>query len=480
MKNRFELIVLIAVLISSCTPESSSNATVVLPSSTAKVDSPISDRFSPIPELVPITVENAETLEEVAFFDNSPISTYLTADKSKLAIWFESGLQTYDMPTLSPHPFIRMNMSIFSTDDTISEDGRLFARAYPGVKAEFWTPTIFIWNTETGEEVCKIKLSEYRGNFFYTNFHLEQNTFSIHGDLGPNGKHKIIIYGLNTCQRIFDRDSDSAISAISPDGRYAAVTQKGQVIIYDTKTKSQNAIGETKGAQGVGFLPDSGEVAISYSGQTFLYNMASGEVNGFFDAGISNFYSTISVLNHGEWVVVSASDKNYFWNSSENQVYSVQEFIGRDFTFSNGILTTYKTVFNLRTKAKIDIEGYGAQAVTALSSDQTYFAISSNFPPFITDIYETATGKQVNSIAGAYSPIAISSDSFAASSHEGGKTFNFITGESNQSLDRSYLNGFLINDKEIVVWDALGRFLWKQTQERQWQMQIYPSFPQAL
>ena len=474
MKNRFALFILIAVLIGSCAPTPSNTATASQPSSTVIADSPTAtiapsatptpvpitlpvDRFNPIPELNPITTENIDALEEVAFFDNSPISTHITEDKSRLTVWFESGLQTFDMPTLTPHPFIRMNMSIFSSNDAISEDGRLFARAYPGVKAEFWTPTIFIWDTETGEEVCKIKLSEHRGNFFYTNFHLEQNTFSIHGDLGPNGKHKVIIYGLNTCQRIFDRDSDSAMSAISPDGKYAAVTQKGQVVIYDTSTKSHNAIGETRGAQGVAFLPDSGEVAISYSGQTFLYDMASGEVNGFFDAGISNFYSTISVLDHGEWVVISASEKNYFWNSSEKQVYSVQEFIGRDFKFSNGILTTYKTVFNLRTKAKISIENYGPQASTALSSDQSYLAVSSNIPPFVTDIYETATGKQINSIKGVYGPIAVGSDSFIASSHEVGKVFNFITGESDQDLDHSYLSGFLLDEKEIVTWDALGK-----------------------
>jgi len=473
MKNKIIPLLFLVIIFNACSPvtpqhEILNGAPATPDPATAKINTPSLtntptpepitlpvDRFHSLPILSPITLVNSKDVQEVASFADSQLSALVTKDQSKLVVRFESGVQIYDLPDLIPHPFLELKLSAFSATNATSEDGKYVARTYPGADHPF-KQIISIWDTEIQKEVCNIQMDQRRKNFFYLSFHPEQDTFSVHGDLdGP--PNNVIVWSLSTCQKIFEKESDSSVSSVSADGKYAAVTIEGQVVVFDVKKKTKASIGDPTDVRGIGFLSNSGQVIVSYRTRTILYDMATGEETGRFDANLDNYYSNISIINDGEWIIVKGFDKNYFWISAENLVYAVRQNLGSDFNFNQGVVQAYQSIFSIRTGGKIDLTKYGDQPDVTLSADGMFVAVSPAIPPTFTDIYETGTGKRIISLPGEQNPIALDNTSFITSN--GGKInyFDFATGELMRSIDGEYIDGIKSSDSMIILWDALGK-----------------------
>jgi hypothetical protein len=387
MKNKIIPLLFLVIIFNACSPvtpqhEILNGAPATPDPATAKINTPSFintptpepitlpvDRFHSLPVLSPITLVSSKDVQEVASFADSQLSALVTKDQSKLVVRFESGVQIYDLPDLFPHSFLELKLSAFSATNATSEDGKYVARTYPGADHPF-KQVVSIWDTEIQKEVCNIKMDERRGNYFYLSFHPEQNTFSVHGDFLLEAPNNVMVWSLSTCQKIFDEESDSPISSVSEDGKYVAATNQGQVVVFDVNKKTKTPIGDKTDVLGVGILSNSGKVIISYRTRTIIYDIDSGEETGRFDANLDGYYSNISIINNGEWIIVKGFDKNYFWNSAENIVYAVRQNLGADFTFNQGVVQTYQSIFSIRTGGKIDLTKYGDQPDIALSAWQ--------------------------------------------------------------------------------------------------------------
>jgi len=474
MKNKIILFLFLVIAFSACSPttpqqenpnEVVAAATTQPATATVQIDTPTHtptpepitlpvDRFQSLPGLSPITSENSKDVVEVASFADSQPSAFVTKDQSKLLMRFASGVQIYDLPDLTPHPFLELKLSAFSSTNAASEDGKYVARTYPGADHPF-KQVISIWDTEVQKEVCDIQMDELTGNFFYLSFHPEQDTFSFHGD-SIGGFNYVTVWSLSTCEKVFEKKSDSPISTVSEDGKYAAVTNQGQVVVFDTKKKTKTSIGDAGDVWGVGILSTKEQVVVSYRTRTIVYDLATGEEIGRFDAKLDDFYTDITFINDGEWIVVRGFEKNYFWNAEENLVYAIRQNLGADFTFQQGVVQTDQAIYSLRTGGKIDLSEYGYQPNIALSVDGVYAAISPAILPTYTDIYETGTGRRIVSLPNEQNPIALENSSFITTNGKKINFFEFATGELVRSLDGNYADGIKSSDSMVVLWDALG------------------------
>ena len=152
MKNKIILFLFLVIAFSACSPttpqqenpnEVVAAATTQPATATVQIDTPTHtptpepitlpvDRFQSLPGLSPITSENSKDVVEVASFADSQPSAFVTKDQSKLLMRFASGVQIYDLPDLTPHPFLELKLSAFSSTNAASEDGKYVARTYPG------------------------------------------------------------------------------------------------------------------------------------------------------------------------------------------------------------------------------------------------------------------------------------------------------------------------------------------------------------
>ncbi|MFT3891744.1 MAG: hypothetical protein QM730_08945 [Anaerolineales bacterium] len=270
---------------------------------------------------------------------------------------------------------------------------------------------------------------------------------------------------------------NSWVASVSSDGKYAAVTDKGQTVIHEIKTKRQTRIGESVDVRGVGFLPESGQVVISYRTRTLLYNIATGENTSKFDANIGSYYSKVGTVNNGEWIIIDAGEKNYFWHSTENKVYAVGQSLGNDYSFESGIVQTNQSLFNLNTSSKISLKEYGYQPVTALSPDGNYFAISAATPPSITDVYETGTGKKIITMQEMHTPIIVSNEAFLVSGNGQTHLIRFTDATLLETANGEYIGG-IRTDQQVIIWNALGEVSTVDTNTGEInQRTVLPTFP---
>ena len=475
MKIRLISLLLVLATLSACTatatPKNEVTTEATMPAAIQQPNTPTAeptasptptplslpvDRFTSLPGLSPITLENTGAIRQVAALTDSRVTAFITDDQSKLVAHFASGVQVYDLPGLTSRAFVPIPIAPFSRTETVSSDGKYAARTYPAADHPF-KPILSIWDLEAGKEICNIPFQYVvTANDFNLQFHPEQGTFSLTGDIvGRNGGIKV--WSLDNCKQLLDLESDTYIAVLSPDGKYAAITDDKQTVVYDMKTRKRVRIGEPLDVRGVGFLSDSGTVIVSYRGRAVFHNIASGENIGEFDAKVGDFYSKVTAVKNGEWVIVSAAERNYFWNSAQNQVYAVNELIGRQYVFQNDMLLTNQSVFNLKAKTKIDLKKYGAYEVSAaLSSDGAYVAASAETAPFTTDIYETATGKKVFTLTDVHSPLDAGNGMFIVTGKNGLEVYDPATGGLVRSIDVPYTDGISVNDGRVVVWNALG------------------------
>lgn len=420
------------------------------------------DRFTAIPALAGITPENAAGLKNVAVANDSQILNYGISE-DRITLQFASETQTFSLPDLSLIASTPLRLSPFTRTSAISPDGKYVARTYPAADHPL-KPVLFIWDVETGKEICKIdSLDVITANFFNIQFHSELNMVSLSGDLSNDmggSRGRVIFWALDNCRQILDVSSESFFTPpISSDARYTAIVRNEQTVVYEVKTNKQTPIGDALDVRGIGFIPESGKVIVSYRTRTAIYDLASNEEVASFASNVGNYFTEVSSFNGGEWIAVMGYEKNYFWNAAENKVYQIGQALFGGLTFQNGVVSSAQSIFNLKTGSKISIQSYGFQPQIAWSSDANYAAISAGAPPFVTDIYDTSTGKKIAALPDVHTPIALDSGTFLVSGNHQVHVVNFSSGEISQTFEGSYVGG-VSHAGRVIGWNALGEFGW--------------------
>lgn len=203
------------------------------------------DRFTAIPALAGITPENAAGLKNVAVVNNSQILNY-GISKDRITLQFASETQTFSLPDLSLIASTPLRLSPFTRTSAISPDGKYVARTYPAADHPL-KPVLFIWDVETGKEICKINsLDVITANFFNIQFHSELNMVSLSGDLSNDmgGSRRQSSSGLWIIagRSWMFLPKSFFTPPISSDARYTAIVRNEQTVVYEVKTKKQTPL----------------------------------------------------------------------------------------------------------------------------------------------------------------------------------------------------------------------------------------------
>lgn len=449
-------------------PSAPASTETITPTSTPEISLPV-DRFQALPELSPITSENISDLQPVATYSESQlIEVNVSETQDRALVVYSTGVQVYDLPDLTPRPFLPVDLTGLGNGPThlLSPTGK-----YLAVVTRELANQIQIWDLDTQQRSCAIKLpgeidSGGRGPLIMM-FFPETNRFLFNGLWLNRDKTQITkeikLLNLTDCSDVFsvqDNDNKWWLSSFSPDGRKIAYLEDQQVVVLNVDDKSVSTFGDSVNVRGVGFMADSQSVIISYSNNTRIIDLASGEVTHQLDSNQGREYVYIYPL-HGNRILLAQNEANRIWDIATNNSFQLgPEFITSHRSFfddRNGALVTWESVWNLDKKNRVVLTKYPhGRELSALSSESSFLAVDSGYAPYQTDLLDTATSRLILSLPGERAPVAVDGDTFVTSGDGQIFVHDFSSGEVLDTLQGEYMNGKTLADGQVLLWDAKG------------------------
>jgi WD40 repeat protein len=488
MKNTTLIVtaLLIAIVLVSCTPAAATQPTDVaspivststpdiLPSATpSPIPSPTStpapvfpvSRFESIPQLNPITVENAGNLTRVASFESASIEkVFLNDAQDKIIVQTHAGIETINTADFTAEPFSPLPISPFG-QKKVSANGKFAVSILPGASF-IWDIEIVVTDIEKNKTVCSFLPGAYGGgNGVELNFHENPNLLLLTGSL-RNG-YNVIVWDLKSCAKKFEAISDSPVYAVSNDVQYAAIAEKGQLYLRKINGGPKMPIGDAKDLRGAFFLPDDKSILITNRTGNAVFDISSGEKVLDLPGNMGNYFASYRLSESGKWVIVSAYDQNRAFNIDEKKIYTLPTVTWYTPIPGSDLLRYEDYIWNIEQQIKVgNLQKYGHNyghgfvfsGKLLISADGNYAAINSDEEPFNTDVLDLSTRKLLYTIAGYHDPIRLpGTDGFIVTSK--GKT-GFFTFSSNQPLkviDLDYVDGAALENGSIIVWDSFGK-----------------------
>jgi len=478
----YNILILTVLVLAGCAPMATiqpASATSTPEKPTATADFPPSpipltatptislpvDRFHPLPTAVPLTTWNISKLQPIATFRDAQLMRVdVPKSQDRAVAVFSNGVQVYDLPDLTPKPFLAVDLHGFPTGRltyNISSSGK-----YLAVITWEQNKQIQIWDLDTQKQACSFDFpgeidSGSRGPL-KMDFFPETNRFLFSGQwirVDGGGRPELKLYNLSDCQIVFDQPFGSA--KVSPDGRHLVYKDNDQVVVFNTDDNSESPFGEAENVRGMGFSADGKSVIISYANVTKMYDLVSGEITNQFESNQGRDSVEIYALEDGKRILIAGSN-NRIWDTAANISFSLgTENIGRHrevFDDHNGALVSFESVWNLDKKNRVTLTKYpNGRKLSALSKDVAFLAVDSGLAPYQTDLIDTSTGKIITSLPGERSPVAAGDgETFITSGDEQIFVHSFSSGELRSTIQGEYMNGLPLKDQKVLIWGATG------------------------
>lgn len=453
-----------AVPTTTLTPAPAPTATeTITPTATPKINLPV-DRFQAFPELSQITSENISDLEPVATYSEAQlIRVDVPKAQDRAVVVFNSGVQVYDLPSLTPRPFLPVDL--IGSFHNISSNGK-----YLAVILQELNDQIQIWSLDTQEKLCTFEFPgkfEARGWPLIMEFFPEPNLFLFRGSWvaedGDSGASEIQLFDLNDCTNVFTGSSDyRPIFSVSPDGSHVAYLENEQVTVLNIEDNTRSSFGESGKILGAGFTTDSRSVIIAYPYTIKIYDLSSGEIiNEVESNNGKDPVVYVYALDDGRRILIAWETNNRIWDTETNTSFSLgDEFITihRDrFDDHPGGLVTWKSVWNLDKKNRVPLTEYPyGSDLYALSQDADLLAVDSGYAPYQTDLLDTSTGRSITAFPAERAPVAVDGETFITSGD--GQIFvrSFSGGELLDTLQGEYMNGVALKNRQVLIWNGTG------------------------
>ena len=483
-KTTFFIVLLIAFVVASCIPAATIIPTeAVLPTATLTL-SPVAtttatitptlppqislpvDRFTTPPDILPLTIEYISKMVPVATYSEAQlIEVNVPEVQDRALVVYNNGVQVYDLPSLTPRPFLPVDLTGLGNGLTyrLSPTGK-----YLAVITRELSNQVQIWDLDTLEKTCSINFPgeiDNGGRGARTmEFFPETNRFLFNGIWvnKDTSKREIRLLDLDKCQEMFVTQPDYwYIFSVSPDGRNVAYLENAQVILQKVEDNSKFAIGDNSNVRGVGFTTDSQSVIISYTYTTKIYNLASREIVNQLESNQGKNTVYIYALNNGKRILIAGESDNRIWDTETKTSFSLgAEFITayrEFFDDRNGALVTWQSVWNLEHKNRVNLKDYpNGRSLSALSQDANFLVVSSGYAPYQTNLLDATTGKIITSLPGEYAPVAVDGETFITSGDGRISAHNFSNGDLLNTLQGEYMNGVTLKEQQVLIWDAKG------------------------
>ncbi len=446
------------------------------------------DRFSPLPALQSLSAENISDLELVATFQDANLLKVQVSDaQDRVAAVFNNGVQIYDLPELTPRPFLKINLDQSSGRTTyrLSSDDRYLANVSNENESQ-----VILWDLDSGTKACTL---DFPGSVdlgsrgpLLMDFFPDSNLFLFNGRwVNAEGKstNAVQLVDLGNCRKLLELGSGLfPLMAVSPDGRQVAYVKEDQVILFKTEDQSETELGESNNLRGLGFSADSKSVILGYSYVLKLIELATGNVTAQMDVSLGRDSVYLYALQDGHRILIAANESNRIWDLVGNKNYS----LGSDliaayrahFDDYNGTLLTTESVWNLDTRNRVDLTNYPyGRSNSALSPDGTFLAVDSGYAPWQTDLLNASTGQMIARLPGERAPISVG-ELFLTSGDQQILVHHFESGEVTQTIAGGYMNGTSLSGTQALLWTAQGEiFILDVTQGQISHQATLPVFP---
>lgn len=437
------------------------------------------DHFTSLPELAPLTAEKIKNIEAVGTFQEAQlIEVKVSPTEDRAAFAFGNGLQLFDLPGLTAHPYLPIDLRDVGGRRTfrLSTDARSLAVIS---KTENQQPSnqLVLWNLETGQKTCTLTfdnpISPGGSGPLTMEFFPETGLFLFDGRLGrlegqtARFTSEVRLVDLNNCQVVFQlKPRLGPVLEVSPDGRYLVYIPEtpqnygDQAYLFDTRAKTEQKIGEAGKLRGVGFTSDSKAVIVANSYQTKMYDLASGEVLAQLDANLGKNMVHLYPLQDNHRILIAGNESNRIWDYVAGENYSP----GNDFITSHremfddypGVIVTTESVWNLESKNAVSLKKYPyGRFSSAFSPDGRYMAVDSGYAPWQTDLIDLTTSQVMARFPGERAPVA-AGDGFITSGKGQSFIHRFENGELLSTLDLQYMDGQAGGANQTLVWDVQG------------------------
>jgi WD40 repeat protein len=444
------------------------NPTVTLPQPTAAptaIPLPV-DRFSPLPALQSLSAENIPDLKPVATFQDANLLKVQVSDaQDRVAAVLENGVQIYDLPELTPRPFLNINLDQSSGRTTyqLSSDDRYLANVSKENEKQ-----VIVWNLDSGTKTCTL---DFPGSVdlgsrgpLLMDFYPESNLFLFNGrwvNAENRPTNAVQLVDLGTCRKILELESDFwPMMAVSPDGRQVAYVKDDQAILFKTEDQSETVLGESNNLRGLGFSVDSKSVILGYSYVLKMVELATGNVTAQMDVSLGRDSIYLYALQDGHRILIAGNDSNRIWDLAGNKNYA----LGSDliaayrshFDEYNGTLVIAESIWNLETRNRVDLANYPyGRLYSALSPDGTFLAVDSGYAPWQTDLLNAGTGQVIARLPGERAPVPVG-EVFLTSGNQQMLVHRFENGEVTQTIAGTYMNGTSLSGTQALLWTAQG------------------------
>ncbi len=438
------------------------------------------DRFTGLPNLSPLTSENIKDLREVATSNEAQlIQVKISQARDRAAFVFGNGIQLFDLPGLSPHPFQPFELSNVGRRRIFELSPNALQLAVISKKWNIMTSNqIVIWNLKTRKEICTLSFDGYvdQGDSgpLIMQFFPDINLFLFSGQIeSGNGISKEVrLVDLSNCQIVFQFQPRLwPLLSVSPDGGtlvYVKETPSGvgmQAYLFNTRNKSETKIGDEGKLRGVGFSSDSKAVIVSNSYLTKMYDLATGEVIAQLEASLGQQNVYLYHLQDGHRILIAGNDSNKIWDYTADTNYSLgSTYIGfyrQKFDDYEGVLVTEENFWNLENKKQISLKKYpsgrldSGRLALAISTDNRYMAVDTGYAPWRTDVFDITTGLVVASLPGERSPVVVG-ERFLTSNNRQSFIHRFDNGELVKTLTFPFIGGTTVDQSKSILWDAQG------------------------
>lgn len=487
----FITLLLFAIVLSSCAPDSTVIPTATIPQAFTIVQTPTDeaatplpptpihptvapkislpvDRFTALPDVLPLTSGNIAALEPVATYSEAQLLEVIVPEaRDRAIVMYNSGMQVYDLPGLTSQPFLPFDLNGIGGRRTykLSPTGK-----YLAIFTVEQQDRIQIWDLETQKKGCALDFpgeidAGSRGPM-RMEFFPESNLFLFNGrwvNKDGSGSNEIRLVNLTDCQVVWSSQPRlSNLFTVSPNGSHAVYLENDQAFIFNTKDQSTSTLGETVNIRGLGFTANSQSLIISYTYNTKIYNLASGEVTQQLESNQGKNTVYIYALEDGKRILIAGEKDNRVWDTTTNDSFSLgSEFIQayRElFKERNNALITADSVWNLDKKSRVGLTKYPYSVrFSALSADASFLAVDPDLTPYQTDLWDTTLTRIILSLPDERAPIALGTGETFITSGDG-KIFvrSFSNGELLNTLEGEYANGVALTGQQVLLWDASG------------------------
>lgn len=189
-----------------------------------------SQEFLPtIPELDPITTENANRIELLGFLGRGTVEDVLwSPDASIMAVVNEQGVYLYDAADIGKTPRLLVNQGGFIVQVEFSPDGRRLAFATGSLSGQS-SVAIRLWDVVTAQEVAFYQPCPSNGIGAKFAFSPDSETIAI------LDCRRVRLHDARSGLHRYSSQLDDVMTvAFSPDGRYFAVaTLSGAIELYE-------------------------------------------------------------------------------------------------------------------------------------------------------------------------------------------------------------------------------------------------------